>query len=150
MPVLFGEFDKNIRLIESELTVQIISREGVFKIIGEEENAEKAFEVLTNLETVAENSDELTEQDIRYAVAMAQDGIKYGAWRQLCLHNGFGKTDSRKNRRSEKVYRTYTRKHGCFRDRACRNGQDVSGCRNGGRRVQKKTGKQNSFDKTCR
>ncbi len=79
MPVLFGEFDKNIRLIESELTVQIISREGVFKIIGEEENAEKAFEVLTNLETVAENSDELTEQDIRYAVAMAQDGIKYNA-----------------------------------------------------------------------
>ncbi len=79
MPVLFGEFDKNIRLIESELTVQIISREDVFKIIGEEENAEKAFEVLTNLETVAENSDELTEQDIRYAVAMAQDGIKYNA-----------------------------------------------------------------------
>lgn len=79
MPVLFGEFDKNIRLIESELTVQIISREGVFKIIGEEENAEKAFEVLTNIETVAENSDELTEQDIRYAVAMAQDGIKYNA-----------------------------------------------------------------------
>lgn len=79
MPVLFGEFDKNIRLIESELTVQIISREGVFKIIGEEENAEKAFEVLTNLEIVAENSDELTEQDIRYAVAMAQDGIKYNA-----------------------------------------------------------------------
>ena len=79
MPVLFGEFDKNIRLIESELTVQIISREGVFKIIGEEENAEKAFEVLSNLETVAENSDELTEQDIRYAVAMAQDGIKYNA-----------------------------------------------------------------------
>lgn len=79
MPVLFGEFDKNIRLIESELTVQIISRESVFKIIGEEENAEKAFEVLTNLETVAENSDELTEQDIRYAVAMAQDGIKYNA-----------------------------------------------------------------------
>lgn len=79
MPVLFGEFDKNIRLIESELTVQIISREGVFKIIGEEENAEKAFEVLTNLETVAENSDELTEQDIRYAVAMAKDGIKYNA-----------------------------------------------------------------------
>lgn len=79
MPVLFGEFDKNIRLIESELTVQIISREGVFKIIGEEENAEKAFEVLTNLETVAENSDELTEQDIRYAVAMVQDGIKYNA-----------------------------------------------------------------------
>lgn len=79
MPVLFGEFDKNIRLIESELTVQIFSREGVFKIIGEEENAEKAFEVLTNLETVAENSDELTEQDIRYAVAMAQDGIKYNA-----------------------------------------------------------------------
>ena len=78
-PVLFGEFDKNIRLIEGELTVQIISRDGGFKIIGEEDNAEKALEVLTNLETVAENSEELTEQDIRYAVAMAQDGIKYNA-----------------------------------------------------------------------
>ena len=78
-PVLFGEFDKNIKIIESELTVQIITRDDTVKIIGDEENAEKAVEVLTNLESVAERTDGLTEQDIRYALAMAQDGIKYDA-----------------------------------------------------------------------
>ena len=77
--LLFGEFDKNIKIMESELGVQIITRDDTFKIIGDEEKAELAVEVLANLETVLEKGDGLSEQDVRYAIAMAVDGIKYNA-----------------------------------------------------------------------
>ena len=78
-PLLFGEFDKNIKILEGELGVQILTRDDTFKIIGDEAKGALAAEVLTNLEAVLEKGDGLSEQDVRYALAMAQDGIKYNA-----------------------------------------------------------------------
>lgn len=76
---LYGEFDKNLKLIESELAVQIITRDDAIKVIGTEQNVGMALEALKNLEVSAEQEGELTEQDVRYALTMAQEGINYDA-----------------------------------------------------------------------
>ncbi len=76
---LFGAFDKNLMLIEKELSVQLIPREGVIKIVGEDQNTQKAVYVFENLRGILEKGDGLTEQDVRYAITMAEDGITFSA-----------------------------------------------------------------------
>lgn len=76
---LFGAFDKNLMLIEKELSVQLIPREGVLKIVGEDTNTQKALYVFENLQGILEKGDGLSEQDVRYAISMAEDGIVFSA-----------------------------------------------------------------------
>ncbi len=76
---LFGAFDKNLMLIEKELDVQLITREGVIKVLGEDKNTQKAIYVFENLRGILEKGDGLTEQDVRYAITMAEDGITFSA-----------------------------------------------------------------------
>ena len=76
---LFGAFDKNLMLIEKELDVQLITREGVIKILGEDTNTQKAIYVFENLKGILEKGDGLSEQDVRYAITMAEDGITFSA-----------------------------------------------------------------------
>lgn len=78
-PKIFGEFDKNLKIVENELGVTIVSRDNTLKIMGDEENCEKAVGVFTNLDYVATKADEISEQDVRYAITMAQDNISYNA-----------------------------------------------------------------------
>lgn len=72
---IFGSFDENIKLIEKELNVRISNSGGIIKIIGED--AEKAYAVVQQLEGLIESGDELNEQNVRYAVFMAKEGIEY-------------------------------------------------------------------------
>ena len=73
----FGTFDKNLMLIEKELDVQLITREGVIKVLGEDSNTQKAIYVFENLRGILEKGEGLTEQDVRYAITMAEDGILF-------------------------------------------------------------------------
>ncbi len=76
---LFGAFDKNLMLIEKELDVQLITREGVIKVLGEDTNTQKAIYVFENLRGILEKGEGLSEQDVRYAITMAEDGILFSA-----------------------------------------------------------------------
>lgn len=71
---LFGSFDRNIKLIEKELDVEIFARDGNLKITGEEDRAEKAVTVLQSLVNLQKRGDSIEERDIRYAIIMAEDG----------------------------------------------------------------------------
>ena len=46
---LFGSFDENIKLIEKEFTVKVVSRDSELKIDGEAENVSKAGKVIDSL-----------------------------------------------------------------------------------------------------
>jgi len=76
---IFGEFDKHLKIVESELAVSIISRDNTLKVIGDGEDLDRAISVFTNLDAIAEKADELTEQDVRYAITMAKENISYNA-----------------------------------------------------------------------
>ena len=76
---LFGMFDTNLRLIEKELDVQLITREGIIKVLGDDLNTQKAIYVFENLKGILEKGEGLSEQDVRYAITMAEDGIIFSA-----------------------------------------------------------------------
>ena len=76
---LFGMFDTNLRLIEKELDVQLITREGVIKVLGDDLNTQKAIYVFENLKGILEKGEGLSEQDVRYSITMAEDGIIFSA-----------------------------------------------------------------------
>ncbi|MDP4132965.1 MAG: PhoH family protein [Bacillota bacterium] len=74
MPELFGSFDFNIKLVESELDVQIINRGGDLKIMGAEDNVTAAYDAISAMMEILKNGEALTEQGIRYCITMAKEG----------------------------------------------------------------------------
>ncbi len=72
---LFGSFDKNIKLIESELGVRITNKDTQIKVMGE--NALLAQKVIERLASMIENGEELNEQNIRYAIFAVKDNIDF-------------------------------------------------------------------------
>ena len=73
---LFGSYDENIKIIERELGVKIISRDSALKIEGDEENTVLAEKVLTQLLMLAGKGETLTEQNIIYTISMVKDGME--------------------------------------------------------------------------
>lgn len=71
---LFGSFDENIKLIEKELQVSVIIRGSEMKIQGDEENADRARRVITNLLYMINKGEALNEQNIRYVISLVKDG----------------------------------------------------------------------------
>ncbi|NLC73066.1 MAG: PhoH family protein [Ruminococcaceae bacterium] len=71
---VFGTFDQNLRLIESELVVNVIDRDERLHISGEPENvilAEKAIEGLLLLASRGENID---AQNVKYIIKLVKEG----------------------------------------------------------------------------
>ena len=74
---VFGEFDRNINLIQKAFSVTIFARGGEVKITGDDEisvaKAEKAVKTLCESFTRGEA---IEEQTVRYAIAMVNDGAE--------------------------------------------------------------------------
>ena len=46
---LFGNFDENVKMLDKALSVNIASRDNALRVTGEEENVEKASQVINML-----------------------------------------------------------------------------------------------------
>ena len=71
---LFGSFDENVKLIESEYDVSIISRGSELKVIGDVENVDKAARALRSMLTLINKGESLTEQNVRYVLTLVNEG----------------------------------------------------------------------------
>lgn len=71
---LFGNFDENIKLIESHYGVKVISRGSEIKISGEVEAVSKAVRAVNGLLLLINKGEALTEQNVRYVISLADDG----------------------------------------------------------------------------
>ena len=74
MSALFGDFDENINIIQKEYKVSIYSRDDEVRIKGDENAVQKASEVITILIDMLAKGETLTDQSIRYAISMANEG----------------------------------------------------------------------------
>lgn len=72
LPV-FGQFDGNIKKVEKGCSVQIVNRGDDVKIVGEEHNVQKAQSVLESLAALARRGEEITEQNLEYFLASAEE-----------------------------------------------------------------------------
>ncbi len=73
---LFGNFDKNIKLIEKECSVRVVNRAGEIKIEGEEKNVIKAYDTINSLLMLIREGQTLDEQKVRYTLSLVGDGAK--------------------------------------------------------------------------
>ncbi len=71
---LFGSFDANIKLIESEYGVNVISRGSDLKVAGEAENVAKAVRAINGLLVMINKGENLSEQNVRYVMNLVDDG----------------------------------------------------------------------------
>ncbi len=71
---LFGSFDENVKLIEKEYNVSVISRGNDLKVVGEAENVSKAVRALNSLLTLINKGETLSEQNVRYALSLVNEG----------------------------------------------------------------------------
>lgn len=70
---LFGSFDENIRLIEKEYGVTVISRGSDLKISGDVEKVGLAVRAVNGLLTLINKGEALTEQNVRYVLSLVKE-----------------------------------------------------------------------------
>ena len=71
---VFGSFDENIRRIEDALSVSIVNRGNELKVVGDEENVDKAVRTLEGLLTIAARGETIDEQRVRYLITLVREG----------------------------------------------------------------------------
>ncbi len=71
---LFGNFDRNINMIEEEFSVKIIIRGGELKISGDAENSFLASKVIESLLDILDAGEQINEQSIRYCISLVREG----------------------------------------------------------------------------
>lgn len=71
---LFGSFDENIKIIEKEFGVSIISRGSSLKVVGDAENVSLAVRAVNSLLVLINKCETLSDQNIRYALSLVKEG----------------------------------------------------------------------------
>jgi len=71
---LFGSFDENVKLIEREYGVSIISRGTALKVVGDTENVSKAVRTLNSLLVLIGKGENLSDQNVRYVISLVNEG----------------------------------------------------------------------------
>ncbi len=70
---IFGQFDAHLKLIEHELGVSVVPRNGRVKIIGEKQQIGRAKELLAMLLVLSERGNTITEQNVRYSLTLLKE-----------------------------------------------------------------------------
>ncbi|MDR1065711.1 MAG: PhoH family protein [Oscillospiraceae bacterium] len=71
---VFGSFDENLRLIESELDVRITDRNSELAISGGAENISEAERAINGLLTLASKGEAIDARNIRYILGLVKSG----------------------------------------------------------------------------
>ena len=71
---LFGSLDENIKILEEEYGVTVISRGDTLKVTGDDKAVEEASHALDGLLSLLSKGEELNEQNVRYVIGMTKDG----------------------------------------------------------------------------
>lgn len=73
---LFGSFDENIRQIEQEFRVKVLSRGSDLKISGEADDVQKAVRAVNGLLMLINKGEALSEQNVRYVLSLVNEGAE--------------------------------------------------------------------------
>lgn len=73
---LFGSFDENIRQIEQEFRVKVLSRGSDLKISGEAEDVQKAVRAVNGLLMLINKGEALSDQNVRYVLSLVNEGTE--------------------------------------------------------------------------
>lgn len=71
---VFGSFDQNLRIIESELDVKVLDRDDKIHISGDEERVLIAEKAIGGLITLAMRGESIDAQNVRYILKLCSEG----------------------------------------------------------------------------
>ena len=71
---LFGSFDENIRLLETEFQVQVVNRGGEIVVSGEPENVMLAVKAVQALLALSNKGESISDQHVRYVTGLVRSG----------------------------------------------------------------------------
>lgn len=71
---LFGNFDENIRIIEDEYGVSVVTRGDSLKICGEPDKTALAAKAVEGLVMLLNKGETLNEQNVRYCISLVNEG----------------------------------------------------------------------------
>ncbi len=71
---VFGSFDRNLSIIESELGVKVLDRDDKIHICGEEESVMNAEKAINGLLTLAARGESIDAQNVRYILKLVSEG----------------------------------------------------------------------------
>ena len=77
LQAVFGAYDSYIKIIEKNLGVTVIERGNEVKIIGEEQNTDKAKRVLSELVALSRNGSPITEQNVNYCLSLVYEDSEH-------------------------------------------------------------------------
>ena len=91
---IFGKLDSHVKILEKHLGVTLVFRDGTLKIVGNGSHVKKAEKIIENLLALSERGNQITEQEVNYAVALSYED-KNDAMveidKDLICHTIFGK-----------------------------------------------------------
>ena len=73
---LFGDLDSNIGLIQKEYGVSVFSRDGLVKIIGQEDRAASAKKAIDSLLELIDRGEPITDMSVRYVIGLVNEGAE--------------------------------------------------------------------------
>ena len=73
---VFGSFDQNLRIIETELGVSVTDRDDHLKIQGEAEGVMLAVKAVEGLLSLAGRGEAIDAQNVRYIIKLVRDGCE--------------------------------------------------------------------------
>ena len=91
---IFGQFDSHLKIMEQELGVSVVPRNGRVKIIGDKESIGRAKELLSMLLVLSERGNTITEQNIRYSLTLLKERKEQAMVeidREIILHTMSGR-----------------------------------------------------------
>ena len=72
---IFGSFDENIKIIEHELSISVVNRDGSLKIAGENgENVIYGVKAIEGLLELSGRGEPINEQNVRYVLQLVKSG----------------------------------------------------------------------------
>lgn len=71
---IFGSFDENIKIIERELDVAVVNRDGSLRVSGEGENVMYAVKTVEGLLELSGRGEPINEQNVRYVLQLVKSG----------------------------------------------------------------------------
>ena len=71
---VFGSFDQNLRIIETELGVKVLDRDDKIHICGEAEDVMLAEKTISSLLNLAAKGEQIDAQNVRYILKLVSEG----------------------------------------------------------------------------
>ena len=71
---IFGEFDENLDIIKRELKIDLVIRDNVVKIYGDEKAVDLGEKLFYNLIDIVQSYKRLEKQDLKYAIELVLEG----------------------------------------------------------------------------